>query len=125
MARRVERTRNGGTWTESQYWGAVRSALRDKFKWWKPMKQAKLGARRKYEGEGRNRWEYQCAACKQWFKDKETQIDHVVPCGSLRCPEDIAPFLEHMTCEDVNGYQVMCKPCHQLKTNEERKSKDE
>ena len=90
------------------------------------MKEAKQRARRKYSGTiGRQRWEYQCARCKKWFKDKDTQIDHVVPCGSLRRMEDIAPFVERMTCEDVNGYQVMCKPCHQLKTNEERKSRDE
>ena len=121
MARRVERTRNGGTWTNAQFYGAIRSALRSKFKWWKPMREAKERARRAYKGDGRQKWEYQCNDCKKWYKDKEVQVDHVVPCGSLRCMEDIAPFIERMCCERVDAYQVLCKPCHQKKTNIERK----
>ncbi len=123
MARRVERTRNGGTWTEAQYFSAIRSALRDKFKWWKPMREAKERARRPYKGEGRQKWEFQCNACKQWFKDKETQMDHVTPCGSLKSLKDVSKFIERMTPESVEAFQCLCKECHQKKTNEERRKK--
>ena len=125
MGRRAERTRNGGTWTEAAFWGAVRSCLRDRFKWWKPIKVAKDRARRKYEGEKRRqKWEYQCAMCSEWFKGDEVQVDHIVPCGSLRCYEDIAGFLERLCCEDIDGFRVLCKICHQQITNEERRRKN-
>jgi len=118
---RVARTRNGGTWTEAQFWGAVRSALRNKFTWWKPMREAKEAARRPYKGAGRQKWEFQCNTCKGWYMAKEVQVDHIVPCGSLKCPEDIEGFLDRMTPESPEAFQVLCKPCHQIKTNAERK----
>ena len=65
--------------------------------------------------------EYQCAKCKKWFPRKEVQIDHVVPCGSLKGPDDIAGFLERLTPESTEAYQVLDKKCHKIKTQEERK----
>lgn len=124
MAKRVPRTRNGGTWTESQYWSAIRSALRAKFKWWKPMRAAKDKARRPYKGKNkRQKWEYQCASCKKWYTSKDTQIDHIIPCGSLKCYEDIVPFIQRMTVEDEDAFQVLCKPCHQKKTTREKEER--
>ena len=89
MGRRVEKTRNNGTMSESQYWGTVRSALRRQFRYWKPAIQCKIQARRKYKGENRRqKWEVQCKQCHQWFKDKDVQIDHIVPVGSLNLLSD-------------------------------------
>lgn len=34
------------------------------------------------------------------FLRKNIQIHHVVPCGELKKPEDIAGFLERLTCEE-------------------------
>ncbi len=116
----VPRTRNAATMTEAGYWGAVRSHLRRGFRYWKPIMKAKMAARRPYKGTNkRQKWESQCAHCKEWFKEKDVQVDHRIPVGSLRCPEDLAGFLERLTAEE--GYDVLCKPCHQVKTNEERK----
>lgn len=123
MVRRVARTRNGGTWTESQYWSAIRSALRRKFMYWRPLKEAEKKARRAVSGKGRQKWEYQCSQCRKWHKGKDVEVDHIVPCGSLLCYEDIPGFIERLTCEDVNGYRVLCKACHQKHTNEERSKK--
>ena len=120
MAKKVARTRNNSTMTESMYWSKVRSELRRGFRYWKPMMQCKQDAKRKNEGSNkRAKWQYQCNECKDWFLDKETQIDHITPVGSLKCAEDLAGFLERLTPED--GFQLLCKPCHQIKTNEERK----
>jgi 5-methylcytosine-specific restriction endonuclease McrA len=106
--------------SESAFWGSVRSALRRHFRYWKPATQAKVAARRKYEGENRRqKWEYQCAHCKKWFMDKETQIDHIIPVGSLKNGDDLKGFLERLTPE--TGFQVLCKEDHQIKTNKERK----
>jgi hypothetical protein len=82
-----------------------------------------MKARRRYEGANkRQRWEYQCNHCKKWFMDKEVQIDHETPVGSLKSGDDLKGFLERLTPEV--GFQVLCKDiCHQAKTNEERGKK--
>lgn len=120
IRQRVPRTRNAGAWTESRYWSQVRSALRNGFRYWKPMMLAKEAAKRPKKNGGVQKWEYKCAACKKWHKHKNIQIDHIKPVGSLRGPEDLAPFLENLTPE--NGFQVLCKECHRKKTNKEREA---
>lgn len=120
MGKRVPKTRNGKTWTESQYWSAVSSVLRRGFRYWKPITQCRINSRRLYKGsDKRRKWEYQCNHCKKWFKGSEVQVDHIVPVGKLRSYEDLADMLKRLTPE--NGFQVLCKPCHQIKTNKERK----
>jgi len=118
MRKLVEKSRNGGTWSEAKYWGAIRSMLRRGFRYWKPIADTKNKARRAYSGGGRQKWEYQCKHCEEWFKGVEVEVDHITPCGSLKCAEDLAPFVERLTTE--SGFQLLCKPCHQIKTNEEK-----
>ncbi len=119
VGKRVERTRNAGKLTEAGYWGAVRSSLRRGFRYWAPAMNAKLAARRPYTGENkRQKWEYKCAHCKKWYMDKDVQIDHKIPTGSLRSSKDLAGFLERLTPE--KGFQILCLSCHQSKTNKER-----
>ena len=117
---RVPRTRNLQTQTNAMYFSGIRSALRKHFRYWKPMQEAKKNVRRlsgsKDKGE---KWEYQCEHCTLWhFK---VEIDHIIPVGSLRCLEDLAGFVDRLTNEDVDAYRILCKPCHQIVTNKERK----
>ena len=122
---RVPRTRAGGKWTEARYWGFIRSALREANRRFPPRYAAKAKAKKAVVGQ-RHRFEFQCACCEQWFKDKEVQVDHIVPAGTLRKYEDLPKFVENMFCEE-DGLQVLCKTCHQKKTNaerEERKAND-
>lgn len=113
----VNKTRNNGTWTESMYFAAIRSALRSKFRYWKPIILAKKKAERKYKGPNkRQQFEYQCNNCKKWFKSTDVEVDHIIECGKLNCYEDIVPFLKRLTIENINGFQVLCKPCHKDKT---------
>ena len=123
MARKVIRTRNGGRWTEAEYWSRVRSALRKAFSHWHPALQALYAARRPCERPGRQKWEVQCADCLEWCKQADMRKDHVVPVGSLKSPEDFIAFLERLTPEDPAAFQMLCKECHQQKTNAERPSK--
>jgi len=119
---RVSKHRNANTQSEAAFWGSVRSALRRAFRYWKPATQAKMEARRRYEGSNkRQRWEYKCAACRDWHADKNVQIDHIIPVGSLKSGDDLKGFLERLTPED--GFQILCRPCHQTKTNKERGKK--
>jgi hypothetical protein len=114
---RVERTRNAGSMTEAEYFSRVRSALRNAFKFWKPMQAVlKKNSRPSQSLNKKLKTEYQCAACGGWFPRKEVQIDHIVECGSLRTYEDIAPFLQRLTLEDPNAYQILCKKHHKHKT---------
>lgn len=116
---RVPKTRNNNTMTESAYWGFVRSSLRRAFRYWKPIMEVKNAAKRKYDGPNkRQKWEYQCAHCKEWYMGKNTEVDHLTPVGSLKCKEDLVGFLERLTPE--SGFQLLCKDCHQVKTNKER-----
>lgn len=116
----TELTRNAQSMTESEYWNRVRSALRKAFAYWRPaqeaMKLAECG-RRTNPKTGLMKKIYRCAACGESSFREEMQLDHIEPCGTLRAPEDIAPFLAQLTCEDVSSFQAIHKTCHQKKTN--------
>lgn len=101
-------------WTTAKFWSFIRSGLREKFNRWPPkyeaIREAKVA-----------RGKYQCASCGELFKQTEVQVDHITPTGTLKSFEDLPEFVEKMFV-DTSGLQVLCKPCHQIKTNEERKA---
>jgi len=117
---RSPKTRNAGTLTESAFWSFIRSALRQKSRWWKPIAQCKAKAKRAYKGPlKRQKFEYQCAECLQWFPDKKINVDHILPAGSLRCANDLPGFVERLFVE-AEGLQVLCEICHNKKTQDEK-----
>ena len=114
------KTRNAGTLTESAFWSFIRSALRQKSRFWKPITQCKLKSRRNYKGPlKRQKFEYQCKECFQWFPDKKINVDHIIPAGTLRCAADLPGFVERLFCE-VDNLQVLCETCHNKKTQDEK-----
>jgi 5-methylcytosine-specific restriction endonuclease McrA len=120
---KTEKTRNAGTMTESAFWSFIRSGLRQKSRWWKPITQCKLNAKRPYKGPNkRQKFEYQCNSCKKWFAEKNINVDHIEPAGSLNCADDLAGFVERLFCE-VDNLQVLCSGCHNIKTQKERNEK--
>jgi hypothetical protein len=125
MAKRVPRTRNGGTQTESMYWGMIRSALRTIWiRHWQPRKDALNAAKRQYKGTNKRRkWEYKCAISGKYYPLNKVEVDHKKGNLSLRCKEDIIQFIESLLTEDVNELQVISKVEHKMKTNRERKSR--
>lgn len=66
------------------------------------------------------KYEYQCNECKGWFPDKQINVDHIIPAGTLTCSADLAGFIERLFCEQDN-LQVLCTGCHDAKTKSERK----
>jgi hypothetical protein len=123
MPRILKRERAGGTWTESRYWTFIRSALRQAWSKYPVRYQVLNDARRPYKGaDKRTKWEYQCKCCTKWYKSKEVQVDHIQSAGSLKCYEDLPAFVQRLFCE-ADNLQVLCKECHKVKTQEERKKK--
>lgn len=117
------KTRNAGTMTDAAFWSFIRSALRQKSRWWKPISQAKAKAKRSYKGPlKRQKFEYQCAVCSNWYPDKEINVDHIIPAGTLRCADDLPGFVERLFCE-VDNLQVLCSTCHNKKTQDEKSKK--
>lgn len=117
------KTRNNGTLTESAFWSFIRSGLRQKSRWWKPITQCKLNAKRTYKGPNkRQKFEYQCNSCKKWFAEKNINVDHIEPAGSLNCANDLPGFVERLFCE-VDNLQVLCSVCHNTKTQNEKNGK--
>ena len=94
----------------------IRSKLRQTWLWyWTPAKEAKAAA--KLDGGG-----YLCSACGGVFASSSVQVDHIVPCGSLKSDADLVTFVARLFAP-ADQYQVLCKACHQAKTNAERESR--
>lgn len=110
---RVPRTRAGGEWTEAAFWGFIRSGLRQMSCRWPPKASiAAQRARRPSQSDNkRQKWEYQCSMCSGWFPAKQIEIDHVVPCGSLKSLDDLPGFVDRLFCEPA-GLRVLCEECH-------------
>lgn len=118
---RVEKPFNNGTMSKSAFFGMIRSALRQKSRWWKPISQCKQNARRAYKGKNkRQKWEYQCNHCKEWYNDKQVQVDHIKPAGQLNDFKDLPGFTKRLFCE-INNLQVLCTECHNIKTKNDGK----
>lgn len=117
------KTRNSGTLTESAFWSFIRSALRQKSRWWKPVSECKQKAKRAYKGSNkRQKFEYQCNHCKNWYAEKNINVDHIIPAGTLTCANDLPGFVERLFVE-AEGLQVLCSNCHDKKTAKERENR--
>ena len=120
---KVVKTKNNGTMSNSVFWSFIRSALRQKSRWWKPITQCKLNAKRAYTGPlKRQKFEYQCNECKGWFPEKNINVDHKIPAGSLNSGDDLKGFVERLFCE-VDNLQCLCLNCHDIKTQQEKNNK--
>lgn len=120
--RGVELTRNEQSMTEAQFFAYIRSALRRLSIRWKPRNTFLSEIRRPKDNGGRSKWEYPCSECKQYFIRAHIEVDHIIACGSLKSFDDIGPFVKRLLCEK-DGFMCLCKECHRLKTNKERKKK--
>jgi len=112
MAKRKPRTRAGGTWTEAQYWGYMRSSLRKAYLYYPSFKIASDCAKIPYVGRNKRRkYSWVCAMCGKQFAYNEVCRHHIIPCGALSCNEHIEPFVLRLTCEP-DGIAILCKECH-------------
>ena len=109
-------------WSEAKFFGFLRSALRSASSKWPPKYEVLLAARRPSQSDNKRlKWEFQCAECQAWFPQKEVSVDHIIPVGTLRTWDDIAPFVQRLFVGHA-GLQVLCKLHHDAKTKLERAS---
>lgn len=114
---------NSGTMTKAAFFGTIRSALRYLSLRWIPRKDYLISIRRPYTGaNSRIKWEYPCESCKEWFILDGIEADHRESCGSIKEFADIGPFCEKLFVE-IHGWRALCKPCHLVRTLEERRKK--
>jgi 5-methylcytosine-specific restriction endonuclease McrA len=112
----VAKPYNNGTMTSSAFFSFIRASLRRRTIVWKPIQSCKQKAKREYVGPNkRQRVEFQCNSCKNYFSDKEVSVDHVIPAGSLNSFEDLPGFVQRLFCEE-EGLQVLCNNCHDNKS---------
>lgn len=116
------KNRCNGLWTEARYNSFIKSLLRQGTRRWAPVSVVQKEARVA-------RGLYECAHCKEHvpptLRDgrKRVQnifVDHIKPIidpaiGFTTWDECI----ERMFCE-ADNLQVLCRPCHDVKSNEER-----
>lgn len=119
---------NGATWTSARFASFIKSALRAASRRWpqkhEALKKSCIG-KRLNKATGNDVFHYKCAACANLFKAVEVQVDHVNPVVSVEKGfEGWDVYIERMFCE-ADGYQVLCKPCHAIKTANERKLRKE
>lgn len=118
----VEKTRNGGSWTEARYTSFIKGLLRRGTMKWGPIHECKKMARIE-------RGIYLCAGCKQGVpattivdrkRVNNIHVDHIDPI--------VDPALGFTTWDDcinrmfveVDKLQVLCTECHNGKTYEEK-----
>ena len=119
----TDKKRNGGEWTEARFRSFITSALRAASRRWPPkykaLKEAFVG-RKVNAKTGKMAMHYKCATCKKHFVAVDVQVDHIDPVVDPKkgfVSWDV--FIERMFVE-IEKLQVLCKPCHKIKTDEEK-----
>lgn len=122
----VNKTRNGGEWTEARFRSFITSALRAASRRWPPkykaLKEAFVG-KKVNSKTGKMAMHYECAECKKHFVAVDVQVDHIDPVVDPKkgfISWDV--FIDRMFVE-IEKLQVLCKPCHKIKTDEEKQQR--
>lgn len=111
---------NGGTWTAARMHTFIVNALRSASMRWAPKNECIKLARVR-------RGVYLCACCKEEVKPtmkvegktkKNIHVDHIEPVVPLTGFTNLDDYAKRLFCE-VDNLQLLCHPCHDLKTKEE------
>lgn len=106
---------NDNTMTSAAFFGMIRSALRNKSRFWKPIMKVKNAAKVSYKGPNKRRkFSYICGECKQEFDSKQVKVHHIEECGSLNSFEDIGEFCRRLFCTE-DKLILLCDSCHDKK----------
>lgn len=101
-----------GTMSKTAFFGMIRSILRKRTMFWKPITYCKLKQRIPYVGPNKLRkWSYICEGCKKEFDNKGVKVHHIIPAGELNSFKDLAGFVERLFC-DSKYLKLLCDDCH-------------
>lgn len=121
-----EKTRNGKQWTEARFRSFVISAIRAASRRWGQKYAAMdlaMVERRRNAKTGLIAKHFKCAHCSGEFVATDVQVDHIHPVVDPKIGFTTwDDYINRMFCE-VDGYQVLCKPCHKIKTDEEKQQR--
>ena len=121
----ADKTRNGNSWTESRYHSFIKSGLRSASQRW-PVRYAVLNAacvgQKINSNTGRIAKHYTCSHCGFDFPAKDVQVDHINPIVSTGGFTTWDDLIENLFCEK-EFLQVLCKPCHKIKSLQENKER--
>lgn len=65
-------------------------------------------------------WGACCSLCRGLFPLKNIEVDHRVGQHSLKDLCDLQPFIEGIVCVSEGDLQLICKPCHKIKSMAEK-----
>lgn len=113
---------NSGDWTTARFNSFIKGGLRSISQRWPPrfkvLNAACVGTKVNKK-TGRFAKHYKCACCGHEFPAKDVVVDHIESVVPLTGFTTWDVVIERMFCE-AEGLQILCKPCHKLKTAEER-----
>ena len=106
--------------TESAFWSWCKGNIR---KAWSrhPVKLEYIKQKRvmidnpKPKGK-RQIWGCQCENCKELFPLSEIEVDHIHTTATLTKQSDIQECVEKLWLVTFDDLQLLCKPCHKIKT---------
>lgn len=111
--------------TESEWWAWLRGKSRQIWSDYPPrndFKRSKLVPN--FDGSGvtskRVKSVGQCQICNEWFANSSLQVDHIAQAGSIGGSwEGYFQWLYDLLA-DKDNMQLVCKPCHLVKTHADR-----
>lgn len=108
-------------WTEARKHSFIVSVLRAGTRRWPPkyqtLAEAKVGKKINSK-TGRLAEHYLCTACCNEFPATGVEVDHIIPVVSSGGFTTWDDYIERMFV-DREGFQVLCKACHKIKTLDE------
>lgn len=113
-------------WTPAKFKGFIVSLLRSGMRRFPNKSEALSKAKttkKKNKKTNRLAQHYKCASCRKEFPLSDVQVDHIQPVVDTKQGfVDWNTFIERMYCTTEN-LQVICKPCHKVKSDKERKER--
>ncbi len=105
----VEKPFADNTLTSSAFFQMIRSALRKRTMFWKPVTTCRNRQRIPYVGPNKLRkWTYICEGCGREFQGTEVVVHHKIPAGELNSFEDLGGFVKNLFC-DSDKLMLVCK----------------
>ena len=108
--------------TESKFWTYLRGALRRSLWSKSPMKlkfKSSTSTPPPKDYTGRGKKGHVCALTGEWVMTSKSEVDHKVGNVSLRCEDDIIPFIIHLLATD-DELQIVDRDAHKVKNYAER-----